>query len=504
MNNQEIEKKSSVSVETNYAVYVRVSSDKDEQVSSVENQVDICRNWLERNGFEWDDSSVHFDDAITGTAFLEREAMQLLLAKAKQKMINLVVFKSIHRLARDLKDALEIQETFIAHGVRLVTIEEGYDSFYEGKSSMKFEIYAMFAAQYPKTLSVSIAAAIAAKVRRGEHRGGQPPFGYRANKEKRLEFHPEEYKIVRQMFEWNMAGVGAKNITHRLNDMGYQSRQGGKWQLSTVQTILKNPMYKGTVILNKHTNVKLDGRKKQIKNPPEKWMIYENQHPGIVSAEEFDKVNSKEKSNRTKWSLVNEFRGGTAICGVCGCNMVTKVSGHTKKDGTKSEWRYMICSAYRRGGKHLCIKHETIRYEEFRELIIQRLKLRGQHIKLNVKNGLENKKDDMINLYKKQLQQIEIKKKTLLDIYIDQDISKAEYQSRKLEFEKNIIELNTKISSLNKTETRKKQVETILEAFAKLEDSSQDMYTVFNTLIEKIVVHQNGELEIKYTFEGAL
>ena len=31
-----------------YAVYVRVSTDRDEQVSSVENQIDICRYWLEK------------------------------------------------------------------------------------------------------------------------------------------------------------------------------------------------------------------------------------------------------------------------------------------------------------------------------------------------------------------------------------------------------------------------------------------------------------------------
>lgn len=68
-----------------YAVYVRVSSDKDEQVSSVENQIDICRYWLENNGFEWDENAVYFDDGISGTAWLERHAIQLVLEKARKK-----------------------------------------------------------------------------------------------------------------------------------------------------------------------------------------------------------------------------------------------------------------------------------------------------------------------------------------------------------------------------------------------------------------------------------
>ena len=83
-----------------YSVYVRISTDRDEQVSSVENQIDICRNWLERNGFEWDEQCVYKDEGISGTLFTDRPAIQLLLRKAKLKEINMVVFKSISRLAR--------------------------------------------------------------------------------------------------------------------------------------------------------------------------------------------------------------------------------------------------------------------------------------------------------------------------------------------------------------------------------------------------------------------
>lgn len=72
-------------IKLKYAVYVRVSTDRDEQESSVENQIDICRYWLEKNGYEWNQSSVYFDDGISGTAWLERHAMQLILEKARKK-----------------------------------------------------------------------------------------------------------------------------------------------------------------------------------------------------------------------------------------------------------------------------------------------------------------------------------------------------------------------------------------------------------------------------------
>ena len=74
-----------------YAVYVRVSTDRDEQISSVENQTDICRNWLERNGFIWNEKRVFKDEGISGTLFVNRPAIQLLLQKAKAKEIDMVV-----------------------------------------------------------------------------------------------------------------------------------------------------------------------------------------------------------------------------------------------------------------------------------------------------------------------------------------------------------------------------------------------------------------------------
>jgi site-specific DNA recombinase len=309
-----------------YLVYTRVSTDKDEQKDSLSNQVDICRYWLEQNKFEWNDRSILKDQAKSGTMFLERTAMQLILKKARNREIKMVVFKSINRLARDLKDALEIKEVLLGHGVRVVTIEDGYDSEFEGKNDMKFEMFSMFAAQYPKTQSVSISAALAAKVRRGDHIG-KIPYGYdRVNQ--KLVIKEDEAAVIRKIYDWyNNKGYGQKTITNMLNE-GVENgsilppKTGGAWQLTTVQRILKNRTFCGDFILNQYTNIKVDGRKKQIKNPESKWTIFQNYHPAIVSREEFEKANNKEVLNkRRKVTPWNEFRG-LLKCGHCGSNMI--------------------------------------------------------------------------------------------------------------------------------------------------------------------------------------
>ncbi|MEM5592081.1 recombinase family protein [Niallia circulans] len=484
-----------------YAVYVRVSTDRDEQVSSVENQIDICRNWLERNGYEWNEESVFKDEGISGTVFLDRPAIQLLLDKTKKGEIEMIVFKSISRLARDLKDSLEIRETLLAHNVRVISIEEGFDSFKVGKNDMVFELWSLFAAQYSRTLSSSISAALAAKVRRGEHIG-KIPFGYNRIDQK-LVINEEEAKVVRQMFHWyNVDKWGFKRITKELNDLGLKPKQKDKWQVTSVQRILQNPIYHGKFILNQYTTVKVGGRKKQIRNPEEKWIIFENHHPPIVTTNQFEKANSKDfKSRKTKITPWNEFRD-ILKCAHCGSNMVIMQSYKKKKDGTRIEWKYLKCSKYRRYGAHGCVNHEPIRYEQFREFILRVLIEKGESIRLNFDTEYKKKQLEDTRSIENKIVRLEQQKKDVLDLYLnDRLISKAEFKVKRDELDKQISKLNDKLFLLTQDESTSINIETIRQAFKQLENEDSDLHYAFQQLLESMEISQNGTLDIRYSFE---
>lgn len=489
-----------------YLVYARVSSDKDSQKDSITNQIDISRYWLEKNGFEWNEKAVFKDEDKSGTLFLERTAMQLILEKARNREIKMVVFKSIHRLARDLKDALEIKEVLVAHNVRVVTIEEDYDSLKEGKNDMKFEMHSMFAAQYPKTLSVSISSALAAKVRRGEHIG-RVPYGYR-RLDGKLVIHEEEARVIRQIFKWyNEDGLGFKNITHALNDAVRKGEllgpnRGGVWQLTTVQSIIRNPTFCGTYIFNQYTSIKLDGRKKRIKNPREKWKIIENHHPGIITKEDWVKANSKPVLNKKrKISPWNEFRS-LLRCGNCGSNMIIMQSWKKKKDGTKTRWRYLKCSAYRRAGSSACVNHIPLTYEDFREFIINRLTEKGEQVAFEFEDLFGKTKEKQIKRLENNIVDLEEKSNRLVDLYLDELINKEEFEKRRNEFEKNLKEMKDQLYLLKQEETSKVAIKDIKEAFNKIKKKDQDIHHALKVLIDHIVIHQDGEVDITYKFEA--
>lgn len=489
-----------------YLVYARVSTTSDDQEESISNQVDIARYWLEQNGYEWNENSVLKDNGKSGTLFLERTAMQLILKKARNREIEMVVFKSIHRLARDLKDSLEIKEVLIGHGVRVVTLEEGYDSYKEGRNDMKFEMHALFASQYPKTLSLSISSALASKVRRGEHIG-RIPYGYRRENLK-LVIHEEEAKVIRQIFKWyNEDGIGFKNITHLLNkelengDIP-KPRNGGNWQLTTVQSIIKNLTYTGTFTLNRYTTIKVDGRKKRIENPREKWKIFENQHPAIITREEWDKANNRENVNkRRKITPWNEFRG-LLRCGECGYNMIIMQSWKKKKDGTKTAWRYLKCSAYRRAGRSACVNHVPLTYENLREFVVARLKKKGKDIDLDFENMFLKQQNKQVVKVENQLISLQEKNKGLVDLYLEQLISKVEFQERREEFEKQISELETELYLMKETEYTQEEIKNIKEAFDEVNSNKKDLYHALNFLIDHITIYQDGSTDIAYNFES--
>lgn len=486
-----------------YAVYGRVSSDKDEQVSSLENQIEICRYWIERNNLEWDEKRVYLDDGISGTVLLERPAMQEILRKAKEKEIDVVLFKSIHRLARDLKDALEIREVFAAYNVRMISVEEGYDSFKVSKNDMSFEMHSMFADQYAKTTSASVSAALAAKVRRGES-FAKIPYGY-DRVDKKLVINEEKAKVVKYIFELKLSGLGYISISKRLNEEGILSPSGKMWGYTTVATIIRNATYKGEYIANKYTNIKIAGKKKQIINPKEKWQIYKNQHPAIIEEEKWNEVNDERLrggERNKKISAWNEFRG-LAKCSECEAAMVVDRSGFrtTKKTGERKYWEYMRCSTYRRYREHGCVRHKPLQYQYLREFVISNLKSIN---KLDFYLSQEERRDMDVKYemrkIKNEIKNLETQSKELLNSYLENIFPIEVIKQKQNEIDIKIHKLQSELFNLNKHNSKVKKIEEIKYALEMLENEEQDLYEVFKKLISKIVIHPEGKIDIEYLF----
>src|SRR5699024_5398098 len=123
-----------------------------------------------------------------------------------------------------------------------------------------------------------------------------------------------------------------------------------------------------------------------------------------------------------------------------------------KKDGSKTRWRYIKCSAYRRAGKSACVNHVPLTYEDFREFIVDRLTEKGEEVALEFENVFDKKKEQQITSLEKTVIDLEVKSKRLVDLYLDELINKQEFENKREEFEDSIKEIKNQLFILKKEE----------------------------------------------------
>lgn len=87
------------------AAYARVSTDKDEQFTSYEAQIDYYEKMIRRNP-EWEYVGMYSDEGISGTSTRHRDGFNEMINDALAGKIDLIVTKSVSRFARNTVDSL--------------------------------------------------------------------------------------------------------------------------------------------------------------------------------------------------------------------------------------------------------------------------------------------------------------------------------------------------------------------------------------------------------------
>ena len=182
-----------------------------------------------------------------GASGYERERPELdrLLADAKAGKLDVVIFPSIDRAGRSVKDIIEIDAMLRDAGVDIVFLREGIDT-----STPTGELYrnimAAVAQFEGKLIYERMSKGKRRKAAEGGYTGGWLPYGYRLN-DGRVIVVPKEARVVETVFRWRAEGQTYEAICGRLNDNGAATRRNGKWRISTVRGMVANRFYTGRV-----------------------------------------------------------------------------------------------------------------------------------------------------------------------------------------------------------------------------------------------------------------
>lgn len=379
------------------ALYARVSSEKQaENDLSISAQLKALRKHAEKNG--WTIYKEYIDEAESALS-ANRPAFQEMIATAKKKNppFETILIWKFSRFARNREDSIIYKSLLRKHGVSVISMNEQVDDSPAGK--LLEGIIEVIDEFYSLNLAEDTIRGLRENANRG-FQNGSIPVGYKAKKV--LDGHNERTKlepcetfapIIQRIFDLCTRGNGIKEIANILNREGLKTNKGKPWSNSTVQYILKNEAYTGTLVYGKKQKSKLrtNGKHKPIRIP--------GNHPPLVDKETFLHVQELMAKRSPKvahpQTLISDYLlSGLMVCGKCGLKMI----GSRAKSGKHA---YYACHNYIKRGKTVC-NAKLINKDKIEKLIIERLKT---HI-LTEENLMElmNMVLDEMNASKKDLQ----------------------------------------------------------------------------------------------------
>lgn len=317
-----------VSEKIRVAAYCRVSTDAEDQLNSLENQVEYYTDYI--NGKpNCVMAGIYADEGITGTSTRKRDNFKRMIADCEAKKIDLVVTKSISRFARNTADCLTYSRLLKNMGIPIIFEKECINTM-EATGELLFTILSSLAQDESRNISENTTWGIRTKFKKGiPHINTYKFMGYNKNEEGLLEIDEEQAKIVRRIYKEFLEGFNPSVIAARLNEDGVPGVSGEpKWLRVTIEGMLKQEKYKGDSLLQKTFTADFL-TKKQVKNTGQIEQYYvEDSHPAIIDKVTWEQVQLeferreayKEEHNLKHYGYGKEMRpfSGKVICSHCG------------------------------------------------------------------------------------------------------------------------------------------------------------------------------------------
>lgn len=497
--------------------YARVSSEKDEQLNSLDNQITYYTDLIKKNP-HWDYVPGYIDEGISGISTQKRENFNQMIDDSRSDMFDFVITKEISRFARNTLDSIQFTRELLKNGVGVFFQNDNINTLDED-SELRLSIMSSIAQDELRKLSSRIKFGHQQAIKNHVVLGNSRIFGY-DKKDKKLVINEEEAKMVRELFElYATDQYSMKQIEDIFWNRGYRNRNGNKIAHSTMANTISNPKYKGYYVGNKVKIVDMF-TKKQHFLPPEEWVMFKDETgdivPAIVSEELWEAANvvlerrSKDVKNRQNICNHANLLTGKLFCTHCGKAYYRRDS--VDRQGNKnSKW---VCSGKINNGADSCpsfaIYEEEIKpvlFDVFNETSPMAEDLVESYIEMykTIDANGEMLKD--IEKLKTQIEHEQKKKRKILDYNLNGDLDDKEYIQMNNECKAIIEELEKELFDLqeqqNSKEDFRKHIEEIRRVLtAAQKDAANGIISkeFVNKYIDKIFVTPEGDrlkLEIK-------
>ena len=485
--------------------YARVSSDSDEQLNSLGNQISYYEDLIKKNK-NWTFVPGYIDEGLSGISTKKRENFNRMIDDAAEDKFDLIITKEISRFARNTLDSIQYTRQLLNHGVGVFFQNDNISTLDED-SELRLSIMSSIAQDELRKLSSRIKFGHQQAIKDKVVLGNSRIFGYKKDGGK-LVIDEEQAVMVRELFTLYATGqYSMKQIETIFWNKGYRNHNGNKIAHTTMSNMIANAKYKGYYVGNKVKVVDMFSKKQKFL-PAEEWVMFKDETgeivPAIVSEELWDKANEvlKKRSDdvKSRQGICNHknLLTGKLFCTCCGTAYYRRDS-KDRQGNKNSKW---VCSNKIKNGADACdsiaIYEEEIKpilFEVFQETEVNVAALIDEYMEIYRSLDEGNQIPKLIEA-QKQRKDLALKKKSkLLGFNAMGELSDADFlilnkqcTDEIADAEAQILELEQQMYSKDEFRKHMDIIRSTLEAARR--DAASGMITIdfVSKYIDKIFV----------------
>ena len=490
--------------------YARVSTDKDEQLHSLSNQISFFKDYISKVP-NWEFIDSYIDEGISGTLVKKREEFLRMIEDAKRHKFDLILTKEISRFSRSTLDSIKYTQELLSNGVGVYFLNDNINTILPD-SELRLTMMSSIAQDEVRKLSERVSFGMKRSIDNGVVLGCSNIYGYVKDKGK-LVIDREQAEMIKIIFDrYANTTDGLSKVSRYLYELGYKSKTGKRIDTTILTRIIENPKYKGYYC--GHKSKVLDYRTKQKKRLNESdWIIYKayDNVPPIVSEELWERANIKLKQRQDSFTnrRVNKavFQNRYTYSGkiYCGCHNLTYHRSSAGKRKNNPVWE---CQVYRKESLKGCSNPRVFELEldeVFKNMFNKLFKKRNtifDEILNECKNYLENNNNEIeIKNIESKILVLNNKKDKLLELVMEEYLSKEDYKKQIDLINEDLNACQNKINELQSNKKDKNYIENkineIRNVLEKCLDDSKCYSDVFNEIIDRITVYKENKKQVK-------
>ena len=338
------------------AIYTRKSTEEglSQEFNSLDAQRESAVAYIASQKNEgWSCVPDRYDDGGFTGGNMDRPALKRLMDDIEAGKVDCVVVYKVDRLSRSLMDFARLMALFDRKGVSFVSVTQQFNTTHS-MGRLTLNILLSFAQFEREIISERTRDKIASARRKGKYQHGKPILGYdfvpapAPFTGRRLVVNKVEADRVRRIFELYLEAGSILRVADECNSRGWTTKSwtttagrtvgNREFDKTIISRLLRNPLYVGKV--------------------PHNGAVYDGEHEAIVDADLFRRVQAQlklagERGGASVRNSTGALLGGLVRCKGCGCAMSPSSASKKKPDGTRTRYRYYVCSdAVKRGRQH--------------------------------------------------------------------------------------------------------------------------------------------------------